>query len=556
MSDVDGAMVSGTEIATLIDRIREHRFDGYDNIRLADEVDRFRAGRGTGGIIAAVDALKAVGEALADTERTLREELAKLGVEWQSEAGERAGAAVNREAGFSAVAKERVDHAAEMLFAQAAAFSRTLHKLPEAQTLRDGAGGYDLADTALSLIGYETDNARKVRAGREARQQALAALNAYAAESAQHLAGSEPIAPPEALRMTEGPRLPEVVNAGGGPVPTDRPAGTTAASAPAQPAASTTPPPPPLPGRAPVADAPTPAFGVPVRPATSPARHSGSEPGSRATTPSSAPRSTGPSGAPGSGAVPPSGGGATATPGGAATPGPAAPGTGGPGAVAPGPGAGAAPVGGAGIGTGARAGGEAAGRVGGGEPGGRAGGGTGAPPAAGGLVGKVGAPGGGGEPALGKGRSFGSAPQAPAVGPGSGSVFTPPAPKTGGNLGADIGAGVTALGAGGVAGALSGEGERRGRGVGRSAPLAARSPQQLPVGDLPEEEARLARNSEKLNPKRDGGQGGVLERAAPRDDDPDGGHVRKYGVDDADLFTDQREVAPDVIGEGRPDGHR
>lgn len=102
------------------------------------------------------------------------------------------------------------------------------------------------------------------------------------------------------------------------------------------------------------------------------------------------------------------------------------------------------------------------------------------------------------------------------------------------------------MGAGGVAGALSGSGERQGRGVGRSAPGAARSPRPLAVGDLAEEEDRVVRNSERLaqpSPPHDD----LLTPAATREEDDDA--VRRFGVDDSDLFADQRRVAPDVIGD-------
>lgn len=560
---MNGVPISVADISALVDRIRSHRFDGYTDIGLADEIDLFRAGAGTEGLGAAVDALKAVGDALVSTERTLREELGKLGVEWQSDAGIQAGAAIDREAAFSADANEKVSHSAEMIFAQGEAFNRTLHKLPDSRTLREGAGGYSLGDSLFSLIGYETDHTRKVLAAREARQQALEALNGYARESGENLGSVQPMSRPEALQMSAAPRLPGSVDAGGGPLP-DTSSPTVAADAageqgraPAQGQA-----PAPLRGPAPVAEAPAPAMGATSHPAPA-ARGAGAQ-APAATVPSgTAPSASAPStSAPGTsgtggfvgavrpgpqpdpGRVPAAGGGS-----GAAAP--LAPGAAVGGVAGTGSGAGA----GAGSSSGSTQGGAAGAKQGQASPTGRPavpGGPTATP--MGGVAGKfvpqagTGTPGGqaANETQLGKGKSFGSVPQ-PAQQPGPFSGSVTPAQSGGPGRAGDLSGGIAALGAGGVAGALSGQDERKGRGVGRSAPGAARSPHQLPVGDLPEEEARVSRNSEKLNPRGGKGQSSFMERAAPQDGESDEGHVRKFGIDDSDLFADPRMVSPDVI---------
>ncbi|PRX47482.1 PPE family protein [Prauserella shujinwangii] len=560
------------DIPALAERIREHRFTGYTENMLADEIERFRAGPGASGIGDAVDALKAVATSLSETDETLREELAKLGVEWQSEAAEQAGAALTEHARFSRDANDKVLAAAQLIFAQGEAFNRTLHKLPDPQTLRAGAGGYDAADSVLGLLGFETDHARKVAAAMEAKQQAVEALDSYARDSGENLSGTEELGPPQALRATMAPRLPEVVDAGGGPGDVTIAAGTTSAQAPtASPASAPSPgpvAPPAAAGPAPVASA-APAPIAPAPAPSAPAAGTGSAvPAPERTAPSgvtgtsSAPGGTATGGGPSGGFAGASRSGGQSDPAaghrpGAGTAPPAAPGTSGgtPGSpTGPGPGSGS----GAGSGTGGPRLGGVPGKVAPpGAPGSGAPGGTAVPPAAG-MVGKVGVPGAGApgdnspEQHLAKGRSSGAAPQPvpPGTGTGGGSFATSP---RGGLTANDIGAGAAALGAGGVAGALSGDGERRGRGVGRSAPGAARSPHQLPMGELPEEEARAQRNSERLSPRRGPQQGGLLEKAAGQGD---GDHVRRFGVDDNDLFTDERLVSPDVIGDDGVEGRR
>ncbi|MEU6645941.1 magnesium chelatase [Saccharomonospora sp. NPDC046836] len=565
------------DISVLVERIGDHRFDGYTDNMLADEIDRFRSGPGISGISDAVAALKAVAESLSETDDTLRRELGKLGVEWSSDAGRQAGETVTRQADFSAEANDKVNDSAERIFAQGEAFNRTLHKLPDAQSLRQGAGGYGLFDSVASLLGFETDNTRRVAEAREARQQALQALNSYAQNSGENLAGTQELGSPRAVVADTGPRLPGAIDAGGGPGDVTIAAG-----------AANTPVPPPVPAPGPAvapatgaaANVPTPALGLPVQ---QPARRStgsvGAAPGTaphQATAPSSAPTAPTPvtsvagvsrqvpqyqqpgtvSGS-GSASVTPSTG-VPAVPTGSG----AAPGT-----VSPSP-----PPATGGVVTGPRAPGAAVpGPIGGtpGAPGGAAvpgssggaGGASGAPPAAGAVVGKSATPGAGGgvggaaeQQPLAKGKSFGAVPQ-PSVPGGTVSSGGFTAVPRGASVN-DLGAGAAALAAGGVAGALSGDDARRGRGVGRSAPGAARSPHQLAIGDLPEEEAKAQRNSERLSPRAERQRGGFLEKAAPQQGgEDDATHVRRYGVDDTDLFTDQRMVAPDVLGDDA-DGRR
>ena len=68
------------EFSELAAGIQNHRFDGWTNTAIADQITRMVNGDGTGSIGTAVDALKAVATALAHTDQTLRAQLLKLGV--------------------------------------------------------------------------------------------------------------------------------------------------------------------------------------------------------------------------------------------------------------------------------------------------------------------------------------------------------------------------------------------------------------------------------------------------------------------------------------------
>jgi hypothetical protein len=522
------------EFSELAAGIQNHRFDGWTNTAIADQITRMINGDGTGSIGTAVDALKAVATSLAHTDQTLRAQLLKLGVEWQSQAGGAASQVLTEQAGFSQDATTKVAHAAEMVFEQGEAFNRTKYKLPDAETVRKGAGGYTLADgLLLSLIGFETDHARQVEAANDAKAQATQALNEYARDSGTNLLSTQSLSDPESLKLAAPGVTPGVLDVAAASVAVTpdgsvRPASDKVRSVHVDP-----------PVVQPVshtvhADPPTPVYGTPVqqqsRSAQQPVRHTGaSAPAAQGTTPSSA---TAPSGA-----KPP----AQPGPGWVNAPAPGRGPSGEPGRFTPG----------------LAVGGSGEGFVPPGAPGGLpTGGGTGSTPAtapikslggggaSGGATGIDGALGGanrGADGLLAKGRTVGAAPQIP-IAPGQYTAERGFAAKPGMTPG-DIGAGAAAVGAGAAGGALSGDKDRQRRG--QSEPKGPVRP--LPVGELPEEEAAALRKSEQIGGKQKSEDPKFLSKAAPQEEDAE--HVRRFGVDDKDLFADQRMVSPDVIGD-------
>ncbi|HWD04709.1 MAG TPA: hypothetical protein VG674_19885 [Amycolatopsis sp.] len=517
------------EIADLAGRIRDHRFDGWTDTAIADEIQKFFDGDGIGSIGTAVDALRAVATALAETDRTLHDQLTKLGVEWQSQAGGAAGQVFTEQAGFSQDATRKVSHTAELLFAQGEAFNRTKFKLPNPDTLLKGAGGYNLGDHLLSLIGFETDHAEAVDAAQNSRSQALEALNAYAQLSGENLLQSEPLNQPQSLSMTPPDSSQGALDLAGSAVDVT-PDGSVAPASASVRSRQVDPP-----AAQPVSqhtEPPTPAYGVRAQGA----------PGGAYPAPAGAVVVTPPAGG-----RPPAG----PTPAVAQRPVPAGwetpPGQQGPPARAGfgGPASPGAPGGSAGPGRGfvnPHGNPSDSGAPGGRGPGGATpgGGGIGARPE--GVFGGAPAGGtGGGDPTLGRGGMVGSGPQPPLVPEGGAGV--PPVAKPGASPG-EIGAGAAALGAGAGASALAGDRERQGRGFGGPAKGPV-SP--LPV-ELPEEEAIALRKTEQVAPEPPPGDPKFLGPAATQDGD-DGLHVRRFGVDDKDLFTDDRLVSDDVIGD-------
>lgn len=524
------------EFSELAAGIQNHRFDGWTNTAIADQITRMVNGDGTGSIGTAVDALKAVATALAHTDQTLRAQLLKLGVEWQSQAGGAASQVLTEQAGFSQDATTKVAHAAEMVFEQGESFNRTKYKLPDAETVRKGAGGYTLTDgLLLSLIGFETDHARQVEAANDAKEQAKQALNEYAQESGTNLLSTQSLSDPESLKLAAPGITPGVLDVAGAAVAVTPDGGVKPASEKVrsvhvdppvvQPVSHTV-----------HADPPTPVYGVaaqqPSRPVAQPPRQTGSSAGT-APAQHTTPSSTTPAGvkppttSPGPGWVNAPGRGTAS--GDHFSPGLA---TGGSGEQFVPPGApGSLPPGSAPATTPIKS-------LGGGGTSGA--GSTG-------VEGSLGGTNRGPDGLLAKGRSVGAMPQAP-LPPGQFTAERGFTAKPGATPG-EIGAGAAAVGAGAAGGALSGDKERLRREKGQ-----AKGPvRPLPVGELPEEEAVALRKSEQISPKQRPGEAKFLSEAAPQEDDAE--HVRRFGVDDQDLFADQRMVSPDVIGDHSGDGH-
>ncbi len=197
-----------------LDKVRQLRFEGYTVGMLALEIDLLREGRGTGSMTNAVTALTSVATALRNTDETLRVELGKLGVEWQSDAASAAHDVMQTSADFAEDASGKLSESSQAAFGLSEAFQRALNTLPDSRTLREGAEGLSTMDVLADLIGHETDHAAKVRAASAARDQAVDALNQLASTCAEELASVRELGEPGAIVLDEGPLPPALPDDG------------------------------------------------------------------------------------------------------------------------------------------------------------------------------------------------------------------------------------------------------------------------------------------------------------------------------------------------------
>src|SRR5699024_12717288 len=93
---------ANTDVGSVVEDIRNHRFDSYHASQIALEIELFRSGVGTGSIDEAVDSLGRVAAALENTESTLRAALSEIGVSWQGRGSEGALTDCDDRAGVAA----------------------------------------------------------------------------------------------------------------------------------------------------------------------------------------------------------------------------------------------------------------------------------------------------------------------------------------------------------------------------------------------------------------------------------------------------------------------
>ncbi|PPK67886.1 PPE domain-containing protein [Actinokineospora auranticolor] len=414
------------------------RFAGYGYPALADQLDRLREGPGSESLHLAATALQRIAEELANTDRTLRQQLAAIGVYWEGEASEGGQEATKQAGVYAADAAPTVTDSSNSATAQGEIYSGTSGSAPQGSELR-GATQKTVWDQGMGFLGHTTDHAAEVERTREAHQRAVAAMNDYARNSGSLVTGVQSLPVPPKLNLSQG------VAGGSGMT---SPQGVTSSQAAYTPGGA----PGGFNGSAPVTTGP----GGQAGPFT------GLNPGTPGFNP----------GAPGEGFPP---GGNPGNPGNPLSPG--------------------------------------SGRVSG--------------------VGPI-VPGINGMPSSGP---FGPGLRPGFPGPLMGEIATA--------------AGIAGAGGAGAAAGATAEKDQVVRG-GKGSPGGADAAKRaLSAAALPEEEARAARNAERLGGRSGRPSSSLMQPATgsgSRGEDDDE-HVRKYGVDSDDVFGDDRLVIPSVLGE-------
>ncbi|MGH3879710.1 MAG: hypothetical protein ACRDSK_22005, partial [Actinophytocola sp.] len=180
------------------------RFSGYSNEELAGQVDGLRGGAGSETLHNAVRALVSLSEGLAETDRTLREQLQEIGVTWQGEAAGGGTDATENASIYADEATSPVKDSAKGVDSQGASFSTTRNSAPESGTLL-GPTSESLGDKVAGLFGHTTDHAQDVRATNQARDSAIDGLNGYQSSSSAALQNSQALPVPPGMNLVAQP---------------------------------------------------------------------------------------------------------------------------------------------------------------------------------------------------------------------------------------------------------------------------------------------------------------------------------------------------------------
>jgi PPE family protein len=191
----------------------DHRFAGYSNAALAQEIHALRGGAGAESFYTAVDALKNIATSLAKTDQTLRQQLASIGVEWDSDASHDFSVVAKDQADYGAGADETMSESASAVDAQGQVFSHARDVLPDPGDLA-GDTKTNVIDDLTSLVGHETDHAKQVKKTNESRQQTISALDNYSNQTNDNLGKYQSLPVPPNMELSTKP----IVSSNGGTV--------------------------------------------------------------------------------------------------------------------------------------------------------------------------------------------------------------------------------------------------------------------------------------------------------------------------------------------------
>lgn len=180
------------------------RFAGYSNEELAQQVEGLRNGAGSETLHGAVRALVSLADGLAETDRTLREQLREIGVTWQGQASDGGTEATQSATIYAEHAAEPVTDSAKGVDSQGATFASTRNSAPDSSTLR-GPSQENFGDRVAGFFGHTTDHAKDVRATNQAREQAVDGLNGYQSGSSDALRKSQALPVPPGMDLVALP---------------------------------------------------------------------------------------------------------------------------------------------------------------------------------------------------------------------------------------------------------------------------------------------------------------------------------------------------------------
>jgi len=198
------------------------RWEGMSNGELAAAIRLLNDGPGAAGVQQAAQALNTIATNLQQIDQTLHTQLQAIGINWQSTASELAQEMTNESAAYGGSASAAGGANSTGVTNQGDAFSAAKNAVPTVSDLQSPPTTSFLDAAGATLTGHTADNAQQVSRSKQARQQAIDALNSYGNNSQSGINNHQPMPPPPGYSVS--PSAP----AGGGQV-------TTVSSAPPPP---------------------------------------------------------------------------------------------------------------------------------------------------------------------------------------------------------------------------------------------------------------------------------------------------------------------------------
>jgi uncharacterized damage-inducible protein DinB len=202
-------------------QLTDWNFDGWSNADLANEVQKLSGTTAATQFGEASSALRDLANTLESVDKTIRNQLKTLKIEWGGATAEKSHSKTDVVAAGLDDSSQASNESSKAITQQGESTSQARYSTPPSQELR-GDTEQNLGDKVGGFFGIETDHAKEVAATNAARQQAIDSLNGYVTGSQTSLDGFRaPNTPPDI-----------VVASGAVATPVGTPVGTPTTGAP------------------------------------------------------------------------------------------------------------------------------------------------------------------------------------------------------------------------------------------------------------------------------------------------------------------------------------
>ncbi len=169
-------------------QLTDWNFDGWSNQDLAAEVQKLSGTTVASKFGEASAALRDLANTLESVDKTIRDQLKTLKIDWGGAAGEKGQEKTEVVAKTAEDGSQASTQNSQAMTQQGESTSTARYSTPPAQDLR-GDTERNFGDKVAGLVGIETDHAAEVQQTNQARQQAIDSLNGYVSNSQGSLDG-------------------------------------------------------------------------------------------------------------------------------------------------------------------------------------------------------------------------------------------------------------------------------------------------------------------------------------------------------------------------------